>query len=75
MSDFSLETDADTGAPTVERTVHADSLEAAHTKLDTILAYQEQLGSQQNWIISVIKKAEAAIAASPMAKMMGQRNG
>lgn len=51
-------------------------------KVDLLLEQQGQIGEQNNWItdrlkyiLTVIQTAEAAIAASPMAKMMGQRRG
>jgi hypothetical protein len=51
-------------------------------KVDLLLEQVGQIGEQNNWmveklsyVLTVIQTAEAAIAASPMAKMMGQRRG
>lgn len=65
---------------TEDETFPADAL-THDEKVDLLLEQQAQIGEQNNWIVeklsyvlTVIQTAEAAIAASPMAKMMGQKN-
>lgn len=73
MAEFTLDTDAPDAEVPVELT-HDE-------KVDLLLEQVGQIGEQNNWIVeklsyvlTVIQTAEAAIAASPMAKMMGQKN-
>lgn len=74
MADSEVELDTTYEAP--------ESVELTHDeKVDLLLEQQAQIGEQNNWIVeklsyvlTVIQTAEAAIAASPMAKMMGTKN-